>query len=212
MKLIVGLGNPGKKYAETRHNVGFMALDRFVKRIQSLKLKVKNSSLKFKIDKKFESYVLRFDDVVLAKPQTFMNRSGIAVKKLVNHVAMKQLNNLFVVHDDLDIPLGKYKIQFGRGPRQHKGLESIYEALGSPPSHKASARRGPASAKATARRGKNFWHVRIGIEGRAKGEEFRIAGERYVLQRFAKEEWEVIDQVIGEVVVDIQQRLHQSSF
>jgi PTH1 family peptidyl-tRNA hydrolase len=196
MKLVVGLGNPGRKYQGTRHNVGFMVLDGLAWQVQNLKLKVQNCNSKFKIIKKYKSEVLEVGDIVLAKPQIFMNRSGEAVKKLVTSYnlpvgkARLQVISLFVVHDDLDIELGKYKIQFGKGPRKHNGLQSIYGRLGT----------------------KDFWHIRIGIEHRAKGKECRVSGEEYVLQRFTKEEREVIEQVVSEVGAVLKKRLLEDPF
>jgi PTH1 family peptidyl-tRNA hydrolase len=214
MKLVVGLGNPGKRYEGTRHNIGFLVLDELKARIAKSQIpKSKQSqNLNFKFQKRMESEVVRLERVVLAKPQTFMNRSGEAVKKLVTSYKL-QVTSLYVVHDDLDIELGKYKIQFGKGPRQHNGLQSIYERLGS----------------------KEFWHVRLGIENRFREtsnsklqipnkfkadndsnpkrfDAARISGEEYVLQKFTKEEREVIEQVVLEVEADLRKRLLEDSF
>ena len=172
MKLVVGLGNPGGKYVGTRHNVGFLVVEELAATLQNSK---------FKINEKYMSLVFQVDDVLLAKPQTFMNRSGVAVGKLVRFYKVSK-SNLYVVHDDLDIPLGKYKIQFGKGPKVHQGLQSIYRELGS----------------------EGFWHIRIGIEHRAKGmEEQRTTGEAYVLQRFTEEEQALIQQVTDQVVLEL---------
>ena len=196
MKIIVGLGNPGGKYINTRHNVGFAALGKFIQsQIKNEKLKMKNDNVKFKISKrlKAEIYETRIRDqkVVLAKPVTFMNKSGEAVRRLLqyNNVTIEQCNNdLYLIHDDLDIPLGKYKIQFGKGPREHGGVESVERALGT----------------------KDFWRVRIGVEHRDS--ENRISGEKYVLQEFTKEEKKIIDGVILEVAGKIKKRLCSGQF
>ena len=197
MKLIVGLGNPGKKYQDTRHNIGFRVLDELKAKISNDKFLISKQfqNLKFKYQKKFDSEISKLDarrygldaDVLLAKPQIFMNKSGIVVKKLLamHHVP---LASLYVVHDDLDIPLGKFKVQKGRGPKVHNGLKSIYERVG-----------------------KEFWHVRVGIENR-KGKPARsdtaVAGRDYVLQRFLDEEKKIVDAVIGEVVVRLIEELN----
>jgi len=179
MKLVVGLGNPGEKYENSRHNVGFMMVDRIM---QNLKCKMKNYNLKFKTSKKFQAKISQITNhksqILLVKPQTFMNESGVAVKKIItNHKS--QITNLYVVHDDLDIPLGEYKIQFGKGPKNHNGVLSVEKELGT----------------------KDFWRVRIGIENRAlEDKSFRVLGEDYVLQKFTKEEREILDRVIEKVI------------
>jgi len=210
MKLIVGLGNPGEMYKGTRHNTGFLVLDALKTRMT--KFQASNSkqfqNLNFKLHKRLDSEILQVGDVILAKPQTFMNRSGIAVKKLTTSYKL-QTNNLYVVHDDLDIPLGKFKIQLGKGPRVHGGLRSIYEELGS----------------------EDFWHVRLGIENRFRetrstNREIRnnvqilnarkhfqqtskamISGKEYVLQDFAGEEKAVIEGLIEQVVLELVGKL-----
>ncbi len=123
MILIVGLGNPGKKYQLTRHNIGFQVVDEFVK---------KNNFPDFKISKKFNALIsegiVDGAKVILAKPQTFMNNSGKAVKSLIRNWKL-EIRNLVVVHDDIDLPLGKIKISIGRGSAGHKGVQSIIDEL-----------------------------------------------------------------------------------
>jgi len=165
MKLIVGLGNPGTKYAKTRHSVGYMT-------IEVIKLKFTNPQI-HKSNSKFKAEVWEEGGMILAKPTTFMNESGVAVSALSKFYKLSS-NNLFVIHDDLDIPLGTYKIQLGRGPKTHKGLLSVYENLGT----------------------KDFWHVRIGVENRA---DKTISGEAYTLMPFEPEEKKIIDRVIAEI-------------
>jgi len=99
MFIVIGLGNPGKKYAKTRHNVGFMVAD-------ALKLRIKNAKLR------------------IIKPDTFMNRSGEAVKG-------KKAEDLVVIHDDIDLALGTIRVRRGGSSAGHKGVASIIEALGS---------------------------------------------------------------------------------
>lgn len=147
MKLVIGLGNPGEKYRDNRHNVGYMAID---------KLKTLNSK-----------------QILIFKSTNFMNNSGEFVEKLVDQYRL-DLSNLWVICDDLDIPLGSYKIQFGKGPKVHNGLNGIYEKLGS----------------------QDFWHIRIGVDNRDP--EDRISGEDYVLQDFNDEERRILDRVIEE--------------
>ena len=170
MKLIVGLGNPGEKYRNNRHNVGFVVLDELARQMVNGQ---------WSMVKKFNSLVISHQSsVILAKPQTFMNNSGITVKKLVNQYKVNK-SDLWIVHDDLDIRLGEYKIQLGKAPKQHKGLESIDRELGSG----------------------DYWHVRIGVDNRPPDN--RISGEVYVLQDFDKTEIETRDRVIKKVTGEL---------
>jgi len=150
MKIILGLGNPGEKYKNNRHNVGYMVIDE----IKTQKSKVKN--------------------IVAVKTNTFMNQSGEFVRKFVEQYGVS-LPNLWVIHDDLDIPLGSYKIQKGKGPKLHNGINSIEEKLGTD----------------------EFWRVRVGVDNRDTND--RILGEDYVLQDFSDEELGLLRPVIGEI-------------
>lgn len=131
MKLIVGLGNPGTKYENSRHNIGFMVVDKLLRKLTSVG---KSSWQKAKNTK---AEVAKVGDLILAKPQTMMNASGYAVRSLITNypalLAGRQLpiTNLWVIHDDLDLPLGKIKIRRGGGTAGHHGLESIVGKLGS---------------------------------------------------------------------------------
>jgi len=149
MLLIVGLGNPGKKYERTRHNVGYIFIDELEKQ--------------------------NLGGFSLSKTDTFMNESGKAVKKLISKSKFLISNsNLIIVHDDIDLPLGEFKIQKGRGAAGHKGVQSIIDSLGT----------------------KDFWRVRIGIcpkEGKPKNV------EKFVLQKFTKDEERILGGVISEI-------------
>jgi PTH1 family peptidyl-tRNA hydrolase len=154
MYLIFGLGNPGNRYRLTRHNIGFMVLEKFA---AGLKIDLKQKSFnalwgKGKIAGK---------NVLLAMPQTYMNLSGNAVRELLAFFKA-DINNLIVVHDDLDLPFGTIRLKTGGGNAGHKGLESIVENLGS----------------------SDFMRVRIGIGKPA--DKARI--ESYVLERFESQE------------------------
>lgn len=120
--LIVGLGNPGREYRETRHNVGFMLLDRLV-----VKLNARFSRLQSKALASTASYADR--KLILAKPQTFMNLSGQSVQGLVRFYKLP-LTNLLVAHDDLDLPPGTIRIRPDGGSAGQKGMASIIERLG----------------------------------------------------------------------------------
>jgi len=150
MKLIIGLGNPGVDYTETRHNVGYKVVDELLRRIKPSK------------------------NILARKTNVFMNQSGKFVESQTSEYQTKE-ENLYIVHDDLDIPLGDYKIQFGKGPKDHNGLKSIDDALGTG----------------------EYWHVRIGIDNRPG--DSRPMGEEYVLQNFSDEEKVIIGKTIKEV-------------
>lgn len=120
--IIVGLGNPGEEYVDTRHNIGRMVLDAFG---QAHKLKVWQTDVKLK-SLKTETKVGK-SKILLLKPETFMNKSGEAVKSLIK--SKKIAETLVVIHDDLDLPLGKIKISFAKSSGGHKGVESIIRAV-----------------------------------------------------------------------------------
>ncbi len=149
MKIIVGLGNPGQEYANTRHNAGHL----FVEELQKNKIP---------------------DSFIIKKTDTFMNESGRFVKNLVDK-HKKDPSDLYVVHDDLDMLLGSYKIQFGRGPKDHNGIASVDRELGT----------------------NQYWHIRIGVDRRDP--ENRVLGEEYVLQNFTDEEREILNRVLKEI-------------
>ena len=120
--IFVGLGNPGEEYVETRHNMGRMVLDAFVKSHDledwQINSKLKSLMTEAKVGK---------SKVLILKPETFMNKSGEAVKPLVK--SKKVAETLVVIHDDLDLPLGKIKISFNKSSGGHKGVESIMRAI-----------------------------------------------------------------------------------
>lgn len=175
MKLIVGLGNPGEKYEDTRHNVGFMVVERFLKDTQALK----NSD--WEENKKFKSLTTRLtspDDILLIKPQTFMNNSGTAVSLLAQFYKILP-EDIWIVYDELDLPLGSMKIRFGGAAGGHHGVESIMESIGTD----------------------KFWRFRLGIgvshatHNNGDGEKLhelvgrqKINGAEFVLGTFSTKE------------------------
>ncbi|MEK7165267.1 MAG: aminoacyl-tRNA hydrolase [Patescibacteria group bacterium] len=122
MLLIVGLGNPGPKYASTRHNIGCMVVDHVLKDTLTL-----GKSWGEDADRK--ALVCKKGDLVFAKPLTFMNGSGFAVKKLSDFYKIKP-EDIWVVQDDIDLPLGKIRLRVGGGSAGHHGIESIMRELG----------------------------------------------------------------------------------
>lgn len=125
MKILVGLGNPGEKYQDTRHNVGFITVDTLLKQFEPLKKTF------WEQDEKIDTKNLKIngEEVLLAKPKTFMNNSGYAIKALLG----KQKANpedLVLIYDDVDLPLGKLRVRFGGAAGGHHGVESVIEQLG----------------------------------------------------------------------------------
>lgn len=123
MYLIVGLGNPDKEYRETRHNTGFLFLDFLAKEIKASDFQIEKKLLAETAEGKLNS-----QKVLLAKPQTFVNKSGEAVKKIKTYYKIP-LENILVVHDDLDVPFGLSKLSPGSGAGGHKGVKSIIGQL-----------------------------------------------------------------------------------
>ena len=117
MQLIVGLGNPGKKYQYTRHNIGYMAIENII-----------SAQLNYKIKNKFNSIIYEViidnNKIILVKPETYMNNSGDAVYQIANFYKINS-KDIFVLHDELDIPFGKIRIKIGGGNAGHNGLKSI---------------------------------------------------------------------------------------
>lgn len=121
MKLIVGLGNPGKEYESTRHNIGFMVLDR-------LSHELGTGAVVWQTDTKKNVMTAKIGDVLLVKPLTFMNKSGFAVKALVDFYKLES-SDVWVAHDDVDLPLGKIRIRQKGGTAGHNGVDSILQQL-----------------------------------------------------------------------------------
>lgn len=132
MKLIVGLGNPGEKYEKTRHNLGFMVIDHFLQDIASVKKSVWEEKKKFKSLVAEHTYVTKHNEeekLILLKPQTHMNNSGEAVE-IVSSFYKIEPHDVWVVHDELDLPSGSMKIRKGGSGAGHHGIESIMASLG----------------------------------------------------------------------------------
>jgi PTH1 family peptidyl-tRNA hydrolase len=132
MKLIVGLGNPGEQYEHTRHNLGFMVLDHFLKDFSTVKETAWDKNEKLKSDLAlidWQPKVGKAERVILAKPNTFMNNSGMSVQLIADFYKIAA-EDIWIVNDDLDLPLGKLKIRFGGAAAGHHGVEDILEKLG----------------------------------------------------------------------------------
>ena len=166
MFLIVGLGNPGLDYAYTRHNVGFMFIDYLAYELGFLDFRSRFSSLY--TEKLFECNA----KVVLQKPQTYMNNSGNAVSQLVAFYQIEP-QNIFVIHDDLDMRPMQLRIKFGGSAGGHNGLRDIEKVIG-----------------------KDYWHIKVGI-GRPIEQE-QVAN--YVRSPFYKDELTILESKVFEVL------------
>ncbi len=172
MVILVGLGNPGAKYIHSRHNMGFQVVERLG---QALLLENWNE------DKTCDSLVSRGEAAILVKPQTFMNLSGTAVKALLKkydyaNLGKKDFHSLFLIYDDLDLEVGKYKVVFGSRPKMHNGVNDVVEKLGTD----------------------QFWHIRIGVDGR--GGDRSTDPQEYVLSGFRDDEQILIEKVVDSIV------------
>jgi len=177
MVLIVGLGNPEKKYQNTRHNLGFKVIEGFQRKNHFLGFKEKKKCLS-----EISEGILNNKKIVLAKPQTLMNNSGKAVKLLVKEYLKKEkqkLKNLWVVHDDLDLPLGKIKISFGRSSAGHKGVQSIINEL----------------------KTKNFVRLRLWISSLFSKKKKE---EKFVLEKFKKSEEKTVQKMVEKTITAIE--------
>lgn len=149
MRLLIGLGNPEPKHKLNRHNAGHIFVD-------------------YCLDNNFLSGL---KNLVIKKSDTYMNFSGEYVAKLLRKYHIS-LDNLYIIHDDLDLKLGEFKIQKGVGPKLHNGIESVSKSVGS----------------------EDYFRVRLGVDARV--EDKRTRGEEYVLQDFSKEEYDLLSKTI----------------
>ena len=180
MHLIVGLGNPGEKYSSNRHNLGFMALDFLL------------GDVKWRFEKKFNSLVYEEGDKIYLKPQTFMNNSGKAVYDLLSYYNLmpKRLgifakkdvdlsDTLTVIHDDIDLDLGKWKIVSDSRSGGNNGIQSIINYL----------------------KTKKFRRLKIGVKNELLRNQ--IPAEKFVLQNFNHEEKELFKKILKEALANL---------
>ena len=175
MKLIVGLGNPGRRYKKTRHNVGFMIIDELVDKWQK--------------SKKTNCVYSKQEDIEYIKPLSFMNNSGKAVRSVKDKHKIKP-ENIIVIHDDVDLPFGEVRISKNVSSAGHKGVLSIINELGT----------------------QDFTRIRIGINPRLAGGQAnrKVDTERFVLEKFTKEENKQLDEIIKQAIEIIKRELCQS--
>lgn len=177
MKIIIGLGNPGKEYENTRHNAGYMFVDAL---INSNDLAPADQNIELKLDKKFKALIAKIkhkgEDIVFVKPETFMNSSGQAVKSVVDYYKA-EINDIIVASDDVDLPIGVVRVRDGGGSAGQKGLQNIIDCLGSD----------------------RFIRFRIGISGDRENRGTEETAE-YVLSQFSKREKPIINNSIKEAI------------
>lgn len=175
MKLFVGLGNPGNEYVATWHNVGFMVMD-------ELKKSGSDEYGEFKLEKKFKAEISEGssaeEKIVLAKPQTFMNKSGESIQALAHFYKIDPAD-IWIFHDDIDLPLGKIRISQNASAAGHKGVQSIIEHLGT----------------------QSFGRFRIGI---AKTPPSELPTETYVLQKIDEHSKIIIEETVETVLAAIE--------
>ncbi|MDO8686651.1 MAG: aminoacyl-tRNA hydrolase [Candidatus Berkelbacteria bacterium] len=162
MRLIIGLGNPGEKYEKTRHNIGFLILERIAEK----------RGVVFRLESTYEARFAELgeldDRLKLVEPQTFMNESGRAVSKIKNYWKVDS-EDIWVIHDDVDLDFGKVRVQLAGSSAGHKGIQSIIDNIG-----------------------EEFWRIRIGV-----GKQENIPTDEWVLKNFddPKKLDEIIDKV-----------------
>lgn len=153
MKLIVGLGNPGEKYEKNRHNIGFLVVEKIAK----------EKEITFRLENMYASRFAELGSlenrVKLVQPQTFMNDSGIAVEKTKNFWKVDS-EDIWLIHDDVDLEVGKIRIQLGGSSAGHKGVQSVIDKIGD-----------------------QFWRIRVGV-----GRNEKIPTESWVLMDFENED------------------------
>lgn len=173
MKLIVGLGNPTEKYRNTRHNIGFLILDHLLEDLLPV------DKTFWQDDKTTKSLIKEIEfgkeKIVLAKPITFMNLSGEAINALIKKYNLKS-QDLYVIHDDIDLPFGHIKVRFGGGSAGHKGVESIIDSIGTD----------------------SFLRIRVGIGQPEKVQSSSV--EDYVLENFSSHETGEVKHVTKEAI------------
>ncbi len=181
MKIIVGLGNPGEQYDKTRHNLGFMVLDELLKKFEPLEKTFWDEDKKEKVATK--KIKIGNEEYLLVKPLTFMNNSGFAVSKILSYYKVN-LEDMTLIHDDLDLPVGKIRVRFGGGAGGHNGVESVIERVGDD----------------------KFLRIRLGIGDSRKIEgEYKMKNmDNYVLSSFGSNERSKVKSMTKEAIKTIE--------
>ncbi len=177
MKLIIGLGNPGKSYIKTRHNVGFMILDALQKKLDS-----SDWSLSKKFNAETSGITLNGEKIILAKPMTFMNESGQTVQ-MIAHFYKVVPEDIIIVHDDKDLKLGDIRVQEDRSAAGHNGVQSIINHIGT----------------------QKFTRVRIGVA--SDNEKKMRDTAKFVLNKFGYFEKKKVEEVMNKSIEEIKKML-----
>lgn len=164
MKLIVGLGNPGKEYIKTRHNVGFMAIDKFVDN-KSLNPKDKFGGIYYETN-------ISGEKIILLKPQKYINLSGEVIIQFINFFKIN-IDDVLIIHDDLDMPVGKTKLRLSGGSGGHNGLKNIELYF----------------------KTKNYKRIKVGISN-----DKNIDTKNYVLGKFSNDDSKLIEESLNKIV------------
>lgn len=183
--LIAGLGNPGKEYARTRHNAGFMLADYFFDCYRN-----EFGFSDWEINKKFKSEAsagkIGGKKIILLKPRTFMNLSGEAVWAAVKYYKIpcrgETSTNLVVVHDEIDLPLGSFRFSKDSSAAGHKGVQNIIDALGT----------------------QNFTRLRIGVDNRGNN---KTPTEKYVLGKFSNTELKILKKILEKSATELSSKI-----
>jgi len=180
MKIIIGLGNPGQEYTSTRHNIGFEILDALRKEA--------NCSI-WEFNKKFNAEISKgnFNDteVLLVKPQTFMNLSGVAVRNIIDFYKLT-VENIIIIHDDIDIELGTYKVATDSRSAGHNGVQNIIDQLGT----------------------QKFTRLRLGVGAVTTDEpSCRLGAHDFVLGKFSEAEKKKIESITENIISEIKNLL-----
>ena len=166
MKVVIGLGNPEPKYINTRHNIGHRVVHQFLRK----------AGLNLERNLKCNAQLAKFQNNLIGVTEEYMNNSGFSVRKIIDYYKIDP-KDLYLVHDDLDLPVGDWKLQFERGAAGHNGVISTIEQLGT----------------------QAFWRYRIGIDHPHND----IPVESYVLQTFNPEEKVIIDRIVDTMVSEL---------
>ncbi len=179
--LLVGLGNPGKKYEQTRHNAGFMCIDEFVEKTEEMEQWVEKKDLKCTLS----TGRLGQNRVIAIKPATYMNNSGESVQAVMNFYKIS-IDNVAVIHDELDISFGQIRLRIGGSPAGHNGIKSVSQHIG-----------------------EDYARIRIGVGPKKPA---AIKSEDFVLQKFSPEQQKQVPNMRQEVLAILTEYLYGSQF